>query len=120
MQSVSFLREISVVLTAPSRTVKLLELLGLWGTSFHQAVGRRKRDLYAAFSAFLSACHYPFNSISLWIVILSFRDSETEELFTTGRSRRFRLIEKVAKRKLDAVNAADKLDDLRVPNWQSA
>ena len=48
-------------------------------------------------------------------MIVHFRDDETETLFKTGHSRKFNSIEKVAKRKLDAVNAAVALNDLLVP-----
>ena len=48
-------------------------------------------------------------------MIRSFADGNTEELFVSGRSRRFRAIEKVAKRKLDALHVAKTLDDLRIP-----
>ena len=48
-------------------------------------------------------------------MIVHFRDDETEDLFKTGRSRKFCSIEKVAKRKLDALNAAVQLNDLQVP-----
>lgn len=39
----------------------------------------------------------------------------TAELFDTGRSRKFRAIEKVAKRKLYRIDSAEKLEDLAVP-----
>jgi proteic killer suppression protein len=48
-------------------------------------------------------------------VIRGFGDAETKSLFETGRSRKFRGIESVAKRKLDMIDAAGQLDDLRVP-----
>jgi toxin HigB-1 len=48
-------------------------------------------------------------------LIIHFRDDETEALFTTGHSRRFSSIAKIAKRKLDALNAAATLNDLHVP-----
>jgi toxin HigB-1 len=49
------------------------------------------------------------------MAIIYFRDDETETLFKTGHSRKFSSIGKVAKRKLDAVNAAVALNDLQVP-----
>lgn len=62
---------------------------------------------------------YPFSGARKTVynqnLIVSFRESETKTLFQTGRSRKFRSIERVAKRKLDAVNTAGKLVDLRVP-----
>lgn len=48
-------------------------------------------------------------------MIVSFKDAETKDVFETGRNKKFRSIEKVAKRKLDMVQAAVKLDDLKVP-----
>ena len=48
-------------------------------------------------------------------MIVHFRDAETEVLFQTGHSRRFRSIEKFAKRKLDYLDSAADLNDLRVP-----
>jgi toxin HigB-1 len=48
-------------------------------------------------------------------VIRSFNDAETKSLFQSGRSRKFRSIESVAKRKLDMVDAASQINDLRVP-----
>lgn len=48
-------------------------------------------------------------------MIQSFRDNETRELFETGTSRRWAKIESVAKRKLDQLEAATQVADLRVP-----
>ena len=48
-------------------------------------------------------------------MIASFRDKETQRLFETGGSRRFRAIEKIALRKLDQLEAAIVLDDVRIP-----
>jgi toxin HigB-1 len=48
-------------------------------------------------------------------MIKSFKDAETERLYETGRSRRFAAIRKVALRKLDMLNAAGELMDLRSP-----
>ncbi|QQP91913.1 type II toxin-antitoxin system RelE/ParE family toxin [Skermanella sp. TT6] len=48
-------------------------------------------------------------------MIKSFRDKTTEELFRLGSARRFSSISKVALRKLDMINAAIALDDLRSP-----
>ncbi len=47
--------------------------------------------------------------------IQGFRDAETETLFLTRHSRRWGNIAKVAWRKLDMLDAAVVLDDLRVP-----
>ncbi len=48
-------------------------------------------------------------------MIKSFRSRETERLFTTGRAKRFGNIARIAIRKLDMLNAAQVLDDLRAP-----
>ena len=48
-------------------------------------------------------------------MIKSFKDGETERLYETGRSRRFAAIRKVALRKLDMLNAAREVMDLRSP-----
>ena len=47
--------------------------------------------------------------------IKSFRCSDTSELFESGRNRRFASIRTVALRKLDMLDAAAVLEDLRVP-----
>lgn len=47
--------------------------------------------------------------------IVSFDDAETEQLFRTGRSRRWSTILKVVSRKLDMLDAAEALADLRAP-----
>jgi toxin HigB-1 len=47
-------------------------------------------------------------------MIRSFRDRATEEAFH-GQSRRWRNIEALARRKLQMLNAAEQLEDLRVP-----
>ena len=49
-------------------------------------------------------------------MIKSFADRETEKFFQTGKSRKIPgVIHKVAVRKLDYLNAAASLEDLRVP-----
>ena len=48
-------------------------------------------------------------------MIKSFKCRRTEELFETGKQRRFSSIAKQALRKLDMLDAADKLKDLEVP-----
>ncbi|MFN7164040.1 MAG: type II toxin-antitoxin system RelE/ParE family toxin [Hyphomonas sp.] len=48
-------------------------------------------------------------------MIRSFACEETESLFNRRRSRRFVQIERVAQRKLEMLNAAIRLDDLRSP-----
>ena len=48
-------------------------------------------------------------------MILSFACGCTEELFHTGKSRRFQAIAKVARRKLDQIHVADAPADLAVP-----
>lgn len=47
--------------------------------------------------------------------IRSFRDADTSELHTTGRNKRWAAIARVAVRKLDMLDAAQTLTDLRVP-----
>lgn len=48
-------------------------------------------------------------------MIRSFGDKHTEALFRDERVRRFEGIARAAKRKLEAVNAASRLEDLTVP-----
>jgi toxin HigB-1 len=48
-------------------------------------------------------------------MIRSFGDKRTERLFWDGVVREFRSIAPRAKRKLEAINAASRLEDLRVP-----
>jgi len=48
-------------------------------------------------------------------VIRSFRCGETEELFKDLSSRKFRAIERVARLKLEMMEAAAQIDDLRKP-----
>jgi proteic killer suppression protein len=48
-------------------------------------------------------------------MIRSFRDRETSKLFMTRRSRRFAAVATVALRKLDQMEAAKSLEDLRIP-----
>ena len=48
-------------------------------------------------------------------MIKSFRCRETEKLFNDEFSRKFRGIERVARRKLEMLEAAQMLDDLRTP-----
>jgi proteic killer suppression protein len=48
-------------------------------------------------------------------MIRSFGDASTEALFDDEIVRRFRGIARVAKRKLEAVNAASNLEDLTIP-----
>jgi proteic killer suppression protein len=48
-------------------------------------------------------------------VIQSFRCEDTHDLFITGRSRRWSNVLSVAVRKLDQLDAAATLDDLRIP-----
>jgi len=48
-------------------------------------------------------------------MIRSFADKRTEALFHDGFVRDFQGIARPAKRKLEAVNAASRLDDLKVP-----
>ena len=49
-------------------------------------------------------------------MIKSFADSETEKLYITGKSRKLPAgVCRIGVRKLDYLNAAVKMDDLRVP-----
>jgi proteic killer suppression protein len=48
-------------------------------------------------------------------MIRSFGDKPTEALFIDKRVRQFEGIARTAKRKLEAVNAASRLDDLAIP-----
>jgi toxin HigB-1 len=48
-------------------------------------------------------------------VIRGFRDKATEELFRGGSPRRLRAIASVALRKLDMIDAAGRVEDLRAP-----
>lgn len=47
--------------------------------------------------------------------IVNFSCTETEKLFTTGRSRRFASVKTVAERKLVQLDAAVSLESLRAP-----
>jgi len=49
------------------------------------------------------------------LVIKSFKDEDTRQLFEAQRVRRWRAIETVARRKLNMLNAAVKIYDLKVP-----
>jgi proteic killer suppression protein len=48
-------------------------------------------------------------------MITSFHDKDTEELYRDGKSKQFSAIVKVALRKLDMIDAATDLFDLRSP-----
>ena len=48
-------------------------------------------------------------------MIRSFRSKDVEALFNDRPVRRLKHIERVARRKLEMLEAADRLDDLRVP-----
>jgi proteic killer suppression protein len=48
-------------------------------------------------------------------VIRSFRCKDTEQLFAREPVRRFKAFESVARRKLEMLDAAHRLEDLRVP-----
>jgi proteic killer suppression protein len=48
-------------------------------------------------------------------VIVTFTCKDTSQLWFTGRSKRFGMIASVALRKLAMLDAADVIDDLRVP-----
>jgi proteic killer suppression protein len=57
----------------------------------------------------------PGYGIKFRIVIRSFGDRETEALFTDQSVRRFQGFARPAKRRLEALNAAGRIEDLRVP-----
>jgi toxin HigB-1 len=48
-------------------------------------------------------------------MIQSFKDADTKELFETGSNRRWAGLQAVARRKLDQMEAAINLSDLRLP-----
>jgi len=48
-------------------------------------------------------------------MIVGFKDADTMQLFTERKNRRWASIAKVALRKLDQLEAAISLDDLRIP-----
>jgi proteic killer suppression protein len=48
-------------------------------------------------------------------MIRSFRSAETRKLFADEPSKRFRAIQRLARRKLEMLHAAESLDDLRNP-----
>ncbi len=48
-------------------------------------------------------------------MIRSFKDADTRELYETGSNKRWAAIQTVARRKLDQIEAATNLSDLRVP-----
>lgn len=48
-------------------------------------------------------------------MIQSFKDADTKELFEKGFSKRWAGIDKTARRKLDQIEAAITLNDLRLP-----
>ena len=48
-------------------------------------------------------------------MIRSFRSSETQKLFADEPSKKFRAIERIARRKLEMIDAAENFDDLRNP-----
>ncbi len=48
-------------------------------------------------------------------MIVDFKDDETRSVFTTGRSKRFGNIARVAARRLGQIDFATSLDDLREP-----
>ncbi len=49
------------------------------------------------------------------MVIESFRCKDTAQLWTTGRTRRFSALAQVAIRKLAMLDAAEDINDLRIP-----
>jgi toxin HigB-1 len=59
----------------------------------------------------------PGLGIILDFVIRSFGDEQTRALFADRSVRQFQGVARRAKRKLEALNAAGRLEDLRVPPW---
>ena len=67
---------------------------------------------------FCVLARYPCMRYDKRIVIYSFADNPTADLFhgiDSARARRWAAIAKLARRKLDMMNAAVKLNDLKVP-----
>ncbi len=58
---------------------------------------------------------YDVNRHNNRVVIVSFKDEEAKKLFETGQSRKYGNIAAVASRKLDQIEAATALEDLRSP-----
>lgn len=48
-------------------------------------------------------------------MLLAFKCKETEKLYESGKTKKFQSVLKVALRKLDMIEAAKNLDDLKVP-----
>lgn len=48
-------------------------------------------------------------------MIKSFKDKKTKDFFETGKTKKFNSIKEVALRKLDMIEAAVNLNDLRMP-----
>lgn len=77
-----------------------------------------KRNTYYVIDLKFRASTDPFASIAFEegvLTIQNFRDRDTKEIFCTGKSRRFANILSVAVRKLDMLDAAEALNDLRAP-----
>src|ERR1700678_2902666 len=62
-----------------------------------------------------SVLHYMHHVILWAYVVQSFGDDDTFELFTQRSNRRWRSIQSVVLRKLDQIEAASHLSDLRSP-----
>ena len=62
-----------------------------------------------------AALHLTHDGIQLLWMIQSFKDESTRELYESGSSRRWAGIRAVAQRKLDQIDAAASLNDLRIP-----
>lgn len=48
-------------------------------------------------------------------MIKSFKDKNTERLYNSGHSRKYKSCERIALRKLDMIDAAVVLEDLKIP-----
>lgn len=80
-------------------------------SAYHPAVARELQSTQCDQIGFDSR-QTPYYDV---IMIVSFKDADTETLASGQRVRRFVNIERVALRKLRQLQIAERLDDLRVP-----
>ena len=78
-----------------------------------QSVARLKRKPASTLHNILT-CRFYFTELK-FAVIHSFASADTESLFRSRLVKRFRTIERVARRKLLQIHAAVDLDSLRIP-----
>lgn len=71
----------------------------------------------ACFREIVQICHFTYDAArhTIWGMIQSFKCEETCRLFTKRKSKRWSDSQVVALRKLDQIEAATVLDDLRIP-----